>query len=250
MSTPFDLTGKHILVTGASSGIGRQTAVSVSKMGGSLIISGRNEERLQQTYQMLEGAGHQQFQADLTDENKIKELVATVGALDGMVHCAGILRPYPVKFITQKQIDEMMSVNLYSAIHLSAQLVHKKKFVQGASLIYISSVSGKEKPYYGGALYAASKAGLEAFCRVLALELAPRGIRANCISPAIVKTPIFDEFIGGIASQENVDAYSKQYPFGFGEPEDVANAAIYLLSGGSRWVTGATIVLDGGLTLT
>ncbi|HOY33355.1 MAG TPA: SDR family oxidoreductase [Bacteroidales bacterium] len=247
MDNPFSLTGKMILVTGASSGIGQQTAVSISKMGGTLLLTGRNEKRLADTFAMLEGDGHQMIVADLLDEKKRNELVEQMPQLNGMAYCAGILQPFPVKFITQKQIDEMLSVNFDAPVLLTGSLLKQKKFPDKASLVFISSISSSLRPYFGGALYTASKAALEAFSRAVAIEHARQGIRSNCILPAIIKTPIFNEYMGSVASHENVENYEKKYPLGFGEPVDVANAAVYLLSDAAKWVTGTNMILDGGL---
>jgi NAD(P)-dependent dehydrogenase (short-subunit alcohol dehydrogenase family) len=247
MENPFSLAGKKILVTGASSGIGQQTAISISKIGGTLFITGRNEKKLTDTFSKLEGEGHEMFAADLLDNIQFSNFINAVPKIDGIVHCAGILQPYPVKFILQKQIDEMFSINFNAPVLLTSKLLKQKKILDKASIVFISSISSNLRPYYGGALYAASKAALEAFSKVVAIEHSPQGIRSNCISPAIIKTPIFDEYVGGVATQENVDKYEKQYPLGFGEPVDVANAAVYLLSDAAKWVTGTTMILDGGL---
>jgi NAD(P)-dependent dehydrogenase (short-subunit alcohol dehydrogenase family) len=250
MSTPFDLSNKVVLVTGASSGIGRQTAISVSEMGARLVITGRNEERLAETLAKLKGDGHLSLAGDLLATDFIESLVDFCPALNGVVHCAGILHPYPIRFISAKEINDMFGINYQAPVLITARLLKKKKTADGCSLVFITSISGTHRPYYGGALYAGSKSALESFSRVLAIEHAAKKIRSNCLSPAIVKTPIFDEYMGGVADQQNVDAYEKKYPLGFGEPVDVANAAIYLLSEASRWVTGTTIFLDGGLMTT
>lgn len=246
---PFSLEGKKILITGASSGIGREIAISTSKMGAQIIATGRNEDRLKQTISSLKSGEHQMIVADLNSDDEINKLASSVSGLSGVVHCAGILQPFPVKFIGRKQIDNMFNINYYSSVLLSAKLLKQKKILDSASFVFISSISSNFRPYFGGALYAGSKAAVESFSRILALEYASQKIRSNCISPAIVKTPIFDEYIGSITNNENIDEYEKQYPLGFGEPVDVANAAIYLLSDASRWVTGSTIIIDGGLMI-
>jgi|WetSurMetagenome_2_1015567.scaffolds.fasta_scaffold330504_2 NAD(P)-dependent dehydrogenase (short-subunit alcohol dehydrogenase family) len=247
MATPFDLNNKTVLVTGASSGIGRQTAISISRMGGKLIITGRDEKRLSETISSLEGDHHAFICGDLILPEFIEQLADFCGTLNGVVHCAGILRPYPIRFISKKEINDMFDINYTAPVLVTARLLKKKKIAESGSLVFITSISGTHRPYYGGALYAGTKSALESFSKVLAIEHASKKIRSNCISPAIVKTPIFDEYMGGVADQKNVDEYEKKYPLGFGEPADVANAAIYLLSEASRWVTGTTIFLDGGL---
>ncbi len=250
MSTPFDLNDKVVLVTGASSGIGRQTAISVAEMGAQVVVSGRDEQRLQQTLEALGEGGHLALAGDLRNKEFVEELAGFCPVLNGIVHCAGILHPFPIRFLSEKEVDDMFDINYKAPVLLTARLLKKKKVADSASFVFISSISTLYRPYYGGALYAGSKNALESFSKVLAVEHAPKKIRSNCISPAIVKTPIFDEYMGGVADQENVDAYEKKYPLGFGEPADVANAAIYLLSDASRWMTGTTLFLDGGLMLT
>ncbi len=246
-NNPFSLEGKTILITGASSGIGREVAISTSKMGAKVIITGRNEERLKSTFNDLLGDGHILLSADLTQEEDITKLVNSISQINGVVHCAGILQPFPIKFIQKKQIDTMFNINYYSAVLLSSKLLKQKKVLEKASLVFVTSISGTHQPYFGGALYAGSKAAIEAFSKGLALENSGQKIRSNCISPGMIRTPIFDEFIGYISVDDNVKAYEKNYPLGFGEPVDVANAAIYLLSDASKWVTGSTIIMDGGL---
>lgn len=248
-SNPFTLANKTILITGASSGIGKEVAISSSKMGATIVITGRNENRLKNTFENLQGKNHQYIQADLTNDNDISKIINAVGPLNGVVHCAGILQPFPIKFIQQKQIDTMFKINYNAVVLLTSKLFKHKKILDNASFVFISSISGNSRPYFGGALYAGSKAAIEAFSRGLAFENAGQKIRSNCISPAIIKTPIFDEYIGTITVDDHIKEYEKQYPLGFGEPVDVANAAIFLLSDASRWITGSTIVMDGGLMI-
>jgi NAD(P)-dependent dehydrogenase (short-subunit alcohol dehydrogenase family) len=249
MTSPFDLNNKTVLVTGASSGIGRQTAISISRMGGKLIVTGRDEKRLSETISLLEGEHHTYICGDLILPEFIEQLADFCGTLNGVVHCAGILHPYPIRFISKKEISDMFDINYTSPVLLTARLLKKKKMADNGSVVFITSISGTHRPYYGGALYAGSKAALESFSRVLAIEHTAKKIRSNCVSPAMVKTAIFDEYLGGVADQENVNEYEKQYPLGFGEPVDVANAVVFLLSDASKWITGTTIIMDGGLMI-
>lgn len=242
----IDLTAKKILITGASSGIGRATAVLCDKLGAEIILTGRNKEELVATQGMLAHPGNI-FIADLSTEDGINELVAQLPAIDGMVHCAGIVKPLPVKYIRQKNIEEIFRINFNSAVLLSTGLIQSKKVNPAASFVYISSISS-EFPYTGSALYSASKAALEAFVRSFALENSTKKIRANILSPGLVKTGIWKQVSESLSAEELQHA-ENQYPLGIGEPEDIANAAAFLLSDASRWITGTTIKMDGGLLL-
>lgn len=247
MTTPFHLDNKVILVTGASSGIGRQIAVSISQMGGKLVLTARNEERLQNTLQALEGDGHQQIAADMLNEDSRTAMVQALPGLDGVVHCAGVVNPLPVRFLKQKHIDETFNINYETTVLLMAQLAKKKKLNKAASVVFMSSISGQH-PHKGGAMYAGSKAAIESFSKVFALEFQGTGIRSNCLSPAMVRTPMYDEAVNEM-SQELMDEHIAKYPLGVGYPEDVANAAVFLLSDAARWVTGINLRLDGGYIL-
>jgi NAD(P)-dependent dehydrogenase (short-subunit alcohol dehydrogenase family) len=184
----------------------------------------------------------------LTNFEKVKELAGQLQALDGIVHCAGIVKPVPVKFIKEQQIDEVFSINFKSVVLLNAELLQHKKINNNASIVLISTISTLY-PYFGGAIYIASKAALEGYGKTLALELSPKKIRVNILQPALVKTAIYQSTIDTAFSEEEMHKYEKQYPLGIGETEDVANAVCYLLSEKSKWITGTCIPMDGGLTL-
>ncbi|MCB0410420.1 MAG: SDR family oxidoreductase [Flavobacteriales bacterium] len=245
--TPFDLKNKTILVTGASSGIGRQVAISANKMGANIIATGRDEERLKETIDLLTGEDSQYIVADLLEQNDINQLVEKIPSLDGVVHCAGIVRPYPVKFISTDVLHQIFDINYEAQVLLMSQITRKKKLNKKASIVFSSSIAA-DHPYKGGALYAGSKAALEAFSKVIALEFSHMEIRSNCIASAMVKTPMF-ETAETQGTKERMDEHIKKYPLGVGYPEDVANTAIYLLSNASKWMTGQTITLDGGFLL-
>lgn len=247
MKTPFELHGKTVLVTGASSGIGRQVAASIASMGGNVLLTGRNEQKLVESYEALEGEGHRIIVADLTNEEERMELVKELPVLDGIVHCAGVVQPYPIQFLNQKKIDETLNINYEIPVLLMSAITSKKKLGNNASIVFISSISGQH-PHKGGAMYAGSKAALEAFSKVVALEFYAQGVRSNCISPAMVKTDMYDVAAEGMTT-EAMDAHIAQYPLGVGYPEDVANTAVFLLSDASRWITGINITLDGGFLL-
>lgn len=242
----ISLKGKTILITGASSGIGQATAILCDSLGANIILTGRNTDTLKETAKQLKNTT-KIITADLTNTDQITELVKQCGSIDGLVNCAGIVKPLPVKYIRQKNISEMFDANFSSAVLLCSELSSAKKINDAASVIFISSISSHH-PYIGGAMYSASKAALEAFCRAFAIESAGKKIRANVIAPALVKTKIFTE-TELATSEEEMKNYEAQYPLGFGEPEDVANCIAFLLSPASKWITGTTINMDGGLLL-
>ena len=247
MSTPFHLNGKTIFVTGASSGIGRQVAISCSAMGAKLVITGRDEKRLDETFKLLKGEGHQKFICDLLDEKQRNDLITKLSPINGFVHSAGVVMPVPVKFIAEKHLDYVMGVNFESAALLVSGLLKNKKLNDNASLIFFSSIS-VNFPYAGGAVYSASKGAIEAYSKNLALEVIQRKMRSNVIVPAMVKTPLYEE-TKNQSMYRSPEEYESKYPLGLGAPEDVANAAIYLLSDASRWVTGINLILDGGFSI-
>jgi NAD(P)-dependent dehydrogenase (short-subunit alcohol dehydrogenase family) len=243
MNNPFSLEGKTILVTGASSGIGQQVAIRLSQDGAKVIIVGRNAERLAETFSKLNGNGHASFQADITDEKVVKEGVASLGNIQGVVHAAGITSHMPAQLIGKKQLDEVFKINFEAPVLLTRFLLSQKKLVDGASLVFISTIATLH-PYYGGGLYTSSKKALEGYCTTLALELASRKMRANCISPAMVQTPMLEK-VSQTLSSETMEGMRAMHPLGFGTADDVANAILFLLSDASKWITGANILLGG-----
>jgi NAD(P)-dependent dehydrogenase (short-subunit alcohol dehydrogenase family) len=244
MNTPFHLNGRRILITGASSGIGRQTAISISKMGGSCILTSRNEEELRKTKSMLESGDHMVIPADLTKDDERLSVSMQCGKLDGLAYCAGNVKSFPIRFLNQSYIDGMMHLNFNAPVLLTAQLLKNKNINNNAALVYISSISSKFPPK-GGSMYGSSKAALESFVITLAKECAGNKIRANSISPGMVRTPLYDRAEEAI-SKEEMDAHMQRYPLGAGEPEDVANMCVFLLSEASKWITGTNIIMDGG----
>jgi NAD(P)-dependent dehydrogenase (short-subunit alcohol dehydrogenase family) len=244
MPEQFSLKGKTILITGATSGIGKQAAIDLSTAGAKLVITGRSKERLNETMLSLSGEGHIQFTADLLDFDSFGSIVENLPVLNGVVHSAGVTGHLPAKFIGANDISEIMRINYMAPVLLTSALLRKKKVAASASIVFLSSITTKY-PYYGGALYGSSKAAIEAYSRVLSIELAAKGIRSNCISPSFVRTPMVDD-AGKTISNEVLEKFEKMMPLGFGESGDVSNAILYLLSDASRWVTGSNMVLGGG----
>lgn len=245
-NNPFSLNDKHILITGASSGIGRAVAIECSKMRASVIILGRNKSRLAETFSQLSGENHHSITLDLNDTSRLSNLLSSLESIEGLVHCAGFVKTCPAKFINKEDYNEIFDTNLLAPMMLNKLLLEKKKISKGSSIVFISSIEGNVVATKGNAIYSASKGALSAYAKVLALELFKRRIRVNCILPAMVKTEMLESI-----SVEEVDLAieEKRYPLGYGEPKDVAWAVVYLLSDASRWVTGSNLILDGGLTL-
>lgn len=239
------LEGKHILVTGASSGMGKVFSQMIAAEGAVVTLLARNETRLAQTCNSLQGEGHKTVVCDLTDDEQIKAAVSGMETIDGAVFCAGINDYVPLKFVNQSKIDPIFKTNCFSQIILVQSLVKKKLINKGASLVFISSLSS-EIGVPGTLLYASSKAALNSAVRVMATELAPQGIRVNSICPGIVRTEMLS---GTNISEDQFIEQEKEYPLGLGTPEDVGHAVLFHLSDGSRWLTGQNMIIDGGYSL-
>lgn len=240
---PFTLEGKTILVTGASSGIGKGIAIACSRMGANMIVTGRNEARLQSTLKELYGVEHSMIVADLTDAASRSNLVESVNKLDGIVYCAGIGQQLPCKMVAEEDVDSVMNANFKSSVLLQALLLSKKKVNKQASIVFMASRAA-ETPSVGNAVYSASKGAIISYAKCLALEVAPRQIRVNCICPAMVWTDLI--YQGGL-TKEYFEEAQQSYPLKrYGQPEDIANLAIYLLSDASSWMTGTSIDITGG----
>ena len=241
---PFTLEGKTILVTGASSGIGRGIAIACSKMGANVLVNGRNESRLKETLQLLEGESNKIVVADLSNSVKVTEMVTELPKLDGIVHCAGIGQRVLCKKLQERDLDEMMDVNFKAPVMLQTELLKQKKINKAASIVFIASIAA-DSPTVGNSMYSASKGAIISYANCLSIELAPRLIRVNCISPAMVWTDLI--FKGGITEEELREDENK-YPLKrYGTPEDIANLSIYLLSDASSWMTGSNIRISGGV---
>ena len=241
---PFSLSGKTILVTGASSGIGRSIAIECSKMGASFIITGRNEVRLSETLSMLCGDGHIIVSADITEEEQIVNMVEQLPILDGVVHCAGVGVRKPVQAIKQSDIDSVFAPNVMAPILLQKHLLKKKRLNKGTSIVFIAS-RAPFAPAAGNAVYSASKGAIIGYAKTLGLELAPKQMRVNCICPAMVWTDLIRRDAENMG--EDFAAAEARYPLKrFGQPEDVAWLSVYLLSNASSWMTGSCIDITGG----
>lgn len=247
---PFSLEGKKILVTGASSGIGRTTAIECSKMGATVYITARNEARLKETFDSLDRSfalDHQMILAELSNENGIAALVDALPALEGVSLNAGIVKTLPVKFINNDDLSEVLNVNMVGPVLLTQRLLKKKKLSKGSSVVFTSSIGGVMISTIGNTMYGISKGGLNAFMKGFALEMAKSGIRGNSVNPGLVSTNIL---AAGTISDDQLKENVSKYPLGrLGKPEDIAHAIIYLLSDASSWVTGHTLVVDGGVIL-
>ena len=251
MFNPFTLKEKTIIVTGASSGIGRQCAIDCSKMGAKVILIARNQERLEETLASLDNNDHQVYSYDLTQIDGIKDLVNEIvssnGKINGLIHAAGIEITKPIKLLEPCDFEMIYKTNNLSGFELMRQLSSIKNMNKGGSIIFISSITaiiGRS----GVAAYAASKGAMISATKSFALELANRQIRVNCISPGTILTPMMQNYLNDldeISRQKRVDGF----PLGLGETTDISNACIYLLSDASRWITGQNIIIDGGYTI-
>lgn len=247
--TPFSLIGKHIVISGASSGIGQQCAISCAAMGAKVSLLGRNLERLEQTLSALEGEGHKIFVVDLTVEEEIKatvqKIVATSERIDGLLNVAGISSTLLLKSASEKKMDELFRNNVYSAYMLTKEVCKMGNFsLEGGSIVFFSSVMGSYGEI-GKSLYAMTKGALQAASKSLACELALRKIRVNTVSPGLIVTPI-NEDLPHIVDPVKRKKLEEMHLLGLGKTEDVANCCVYLLSDASRWITGTNLFVDGG----
>lgn len=240
----IDLQDRKILITGASSGIGRAVAILASKLGASLILCARDEERLRKTHNKLEGfERHKCFAFDIKDFEKYEEVFAKAVSdgrkLDGLVHCAGIANPLPVRAMRPLAVTEIMDVNFHSFLYLMNAYA-KRKNSCGGSVVAVSSVNSHYPQKYMS-VYAASKAALEAAVKTMSLEVAAQNIRINCVIPGAVETPMMK------MTDPNVleEILSRQL-LGVGQPEDIANMAVFLLSDAASFITGRSLYVDGG----
>ena len=247
MYNPFSLKGKTILVTGASSGIGKATAIECSKLGANVVITGRNEQRLHETLKMLEGEQNLMIVADLSNEESLANLVGQCPSLDGLVNNAGSTIMTPTQFISRDKLMQVLEVNTIAPILLTQMLLKKKKLGKGCSIVVTDSISGVKIASPGNVLYSTSKSAINGFVKNAALDLAGKNIRVNAVCPGMIATHIVDD---GSVTAEDIAEDMKKYPLKrYGKPEEVAFAIIYLLSDASAFTTGASLVIDCGFTL-
>ena len=249
MYNPFSLAGKRILVTGASSGIGRAVAIECSKLGAHVSVVGRNVERLQGTFDELEGnsENHQQIVLELTDYEQMELAVKDMPIFDGVVNSAGIGTTNLFQFLTRDKMQHVFDVNFFSPVELTRLLLKKKKINKGGSIVFLSSMDGPINSHGGNSSDSATKASWAAIAKGMAVELAPKNIRVNYLMPGQTETPlIHNEFI----TEEQLAIDMDKYPMKrYGRPEEIAYGAIYFLSDASTFTTGAGLVIDGGFTL-
>ena len=251
MNNPFSLQGKTVIITGASSGLGRECALTCSNMGAKVVALGRNEERLNELKNNLKGEEHSVWSFDLTDLDGINSLVNNIfgkyGKVDGFVHSAGIEKTAPSKLLSPSDYETLLRVNTISAFEFIRQLCQVKYFNHGGSVIMIASITALIARN-GLTAYSASKGALISGARTLALEYAKRRIRVNTISPGTVNTPLMQQYLSTL-SEADREKRLAGFPLGIGNPSDIANACVYLLSDASQWITGQNLVIDGGYTI-
>ena len=247
MYNPFSLAGKTILITRASSGIGKATAIECSKLGAKVIITGRNRLRLEETFSSMSGNAHLLIEADLQYPSDIDMLIDSLPMLDGVVNNAGMTKTIPMAFISEEILLDVLRINTISPILITQKLLKRRKLAKSASIVFTSSISGNSVGVLGNTIYSTTKAAVNGFVKNAALELAPKNIRVNTVCPGMIDTGILSS---GIITEEQLDEERKKYPLKrFGKPEEIAYAIIYLLSDASSFVTGSNLFIDGGFTL-
>ena len=248
ITSPFSLIGKKILVTGASSGIGKQVVITLSNMGAYVILNARNIRRLEEVQDLIGRDKSSIVFGDLTKENTIDKIINSIDKLDGIVNAAGIMELLPFKFIKKDTLTGMMDVNFFAPVNLTLELFKKKKISKGASIVFITSINGSIVGSKANSMYAASKGALSGIVKAMALDLSKNKIRVNEIVPGMIQTEGVNSVKDSV-SKTGIEQDVLKYPLGcYGTPNDVANGCVYLLSEASQWVTGSKLVIDGGFT--
>lgn len=247
MNSIFSLLGKSILITGAASGIGRCVAIEASKLGANLLLVDLNEVGLKETLLLLQEGNHSMCVCDLTNSDNRKDLALNAPNLDGVVNCAGVGLTLPFKFCGEKELGRMMDINFFGPIYLTQALLRRKKINNRCSIVYLTSIDGTVTGHIGNSCYSASKGAIMGSVRSQALELASKGVRVNCVSPARVNTPLLKR---DNISEEQVEANKQIYPMKrYAEPIEIAGYILYLLSDVSSYTSGSNLIIDGCFTI-
>lgn len=242
----LDLTGKRILITGASSGIGRACAVLCSELGASVILTGRRPDALAETLRLMKNQSmHIVFPCDICDSLAVSDLVRVSGKLNGLVHAAGIAPMCPIGFIDDEHIQSIMRTNYFAFLELMKHYAKAKNRSNPLSVVAVSSVSALAG-WGGGVVYCGSKGALSASVRALAMELASKGVRVNAVCPSNIRTPLYVAGAEDMNGQDSLKALMAKQPLGLGEPEQVASAVAFLLSDAASFITGVNLPVDGG----
>lgn len=247
-----DLTGKKIVVTGASQGIGKDTAIMLSKLGAQLVLIARNEKNLKLTLAKLQGTGHKYYLLDINDLDKIetcvKNIINDIGPVDGLVYAAGIGLSRPIQLFKTNVVSDVMNVNFNGFLEFIRCLTKKKNFNDGMRIVGISSIAAfsGDKAH---TVYSASKAAMNGAVRCLAKELADKNICINTVAPAMICTEMYEQYLlqYGSDSNSNSKLLERQY-LGIGKTDDVAAAIAFLMSSAARFITGICLPVDGGYT--
>lgn len=248
----INLKDKNILITGGTSGIGRNLAIQASRIGAHIVIIGRDENKIKSILSEIGEHEHLAYSLDIRQYNNIELIIESavnkLGKIDGFVHCAGIETTTPLRNMNNLSYETLFATNVISGFEI-ARILSKKKYCnpKGASYIFMSSVMGKlgEK---GKVAYSASKAAILGGVKSMALELASKNIRCNSVLPGLVATEMSNKMFETLP-EEAVNAIINKHPLGIGNPEDISNLCLYLLSDLSKWITGSEIVIDGGYSI-